>query len=81
MDLVTSETTWLFSGGGSCRRTVVSNSVLEGCPRTQVTPCSYSVAGGRVTVRYDGSSSDVSFSVVVSGNTLFLNGVEFSRIG
>jgi hypothetical protein len=80
-DIVTSETTWVFSAGGGCQRTVVSSSLVEGIPRTQVSPCSYSLAGGRVTVSFTGTSGSVSFSVSVSGNTLFLDGVQFTRVG
>ena len=34
-DVITSETTWLFSSNGACQRTVVTNSVLQGFPETQ----------------------------------------------
>jgi hypothetical protein len=80
-DVITSETTWTFSVGGGCQRTVVSNSVLQGFPETQVSPCSYTLAGGQVTISYSGTSGSVSFSVSVSGNSLFLGGVQFMRIG
>jgi hypothetical protein len=80
-DVVTSETTWMFSASGTCQRTVVSNSVLQNVPVTQISPCSYSVAGGVATIHFDGTGGTVSFSVVVSGGTLFLGGVQFQRIG
>ena len=80
-DVVTSETTWIFSTGGGCQRTVVSNSVLQDVPVTQVTACSYSLASGRVTVRYEGTTGSVSFAVSTGSGSLFLDGVEFTRIG
>ncbi|MBI4503174.1 MAG: hypothetical protein HY700_18715 [Gemmatimonadetes bacterium] len=80
-DVITSETTWLFATGGACERTVVTNSVLQGFPETQRSPCSYTVAGSTATIHFDGTSGTVSFSVFVSGNKLFLGGVEFVRIG
>jgi hypothetical protein len=81
MDVMTSETTWVFGTGGGCQRTVVSESLLEGFPRTQVSPCSYTVAGSRVSIQFDATSGTVSFSVQVSSSTLTLDGVQFSRIG
>ena len=80
-DVITSETTWMFSAGGGCQRTVVSNSVLQDVPTTQYSPCSYSVAGGVATIHFDGTSGTVAFSVLVSGGKLFLGGVEFQKIG
>jgi hypothetical protein len=80
-DVITSETTWLFSSSGGCQRTVVSNSVLQGFPMTQVSPCSYTLAGGRITVQFAGTTGSVSFAVTVNGGSLFLDGVQFMRIG
>jgi hypothetical protein len=79
-DVITSETTWIFSAGGGCQRTVVSNSVLQNVPVTQVSPCSYTLSSGRVTIRFDNTSGSVSFAVALSGGSLFLDGVPFARI-
>jgi hypothetical protein len=81
MDVVTSETTWVFSTGGGCQRTVTSTSLVEGFPRTTVTTCSYGVSAGRVSITFSGSTSPVSFTVLMSGNTLFLDGQQFTRVG
>lgn len=79
-DVVTSETTWIFSAGGGCERTVVSHSVAAGVPATQRSSCSYQLASGRVTIQF-GSGGPVQFTVSVGSNRLFLSGVEFTRVG
>jgi hypothetical protein len=78
-DVITSETTWLFSQGPGCERTVVSSSVLLGTAQVQRSPCTYQVGSGRVTVQFQ-VGGPVSFSANVSGGRLLLDGVEFARV-
>jgi hypothetical protein len=78
-DVLSSETTWVFSSDESCERTVVTTSVLAGFPDTVRSPCSYTLAGPAITIRFDGTTGSVTFTAVVGRDTLTLDGVEFAR--
>jgi hypothetical protein len=80
-DIITSETTWIFSAGGGCQRTVVSTSFVEGIPLTTRVSCSYHLVNGTVTIQFSSGGPPVSFGVQLSGGHLFLGGTEFVRIG
>jgi hypothetical protein len=79
-DVLSSETTWVFSSDDSCERTVVTTSVLAGFPDTVLSPCTYTLAGPAITIRYDGTTGSVTFTVVIVRDTLTLDGVEFARV-
>jgi hypothetical protein len=79
MDITTTETTWTFSAGGGCQRTVTTSQVSVGTPFTTTSTCTYTLRGSTVSIAYDGTTGTVSFSVAVSGSTLLLNGVPFNR--
>ncbi len=79
-DVITSETTWTFGPGGGCERTVVTTSVLAGSSDTERAPCTYRLDGSTITITFT-TGTPVTFSVRVTGDRLFLDGVEFIRVG
>lgn len=79
-DVISSETVWLFGSDGACERRRTTTSVRAGFAETLVDPCRYTLAGGRVTIQFTATSGSVSFTAVVNGGRLFLDGVEFRRI-
>lgn len=83
-DIQTATTTWSFDAAGGCSKTVVTLSAVEGFPRTRVRPCSYTVRGADVAVRFAGDTGDTSFPFSFEGfspNRLILGGFTFDRIG
>ncbi len=79
-DVVTSETTWVFTAGGSCERTVVSRSLAAGFSDTTRQGCTYELSGDRLTITFAGTGGTATFTARVSGDSLFLDGVEFRRV-
>lgn len=82
-DLQTTTIVWRFAADGSCRRTVTTESLVEGFPRTTVTECTYVADGAEVDVTYAGATEPVSFPyslVAFSRDRLLLDGIEYQRV-
>lgn len=79
-NFTTSQTTWTFTTGGACERTVVTNSVQLGYPDAVTTTCTYTLAAGSVTIMLAGATQPVTFTVQVQGDTLTLGGEPFLRV-
>ena len=78
-DIITSTTTWTFRTDGTCERAVTSSSVSAGISDTQTSPCTYTIDRTLVTIAFEGSTMPVTFAAAVSGDSLFLDDVEFQR--
>ena len=81
-DLQTTTTTWRFDAEGGCRRTMVTESLVEGFPRTTVNDCTWATNGGEVTISFAGGGSltfDFSFAAL-DPDRLVLDGFEYQRL-
>jgi hypothetical protein len=80
-DLQTWTTTWQFDAAGTCRQTVVVESVAEGFPRTTVRACTFVATGGNVSISFVGGGTLVfAFSFAgFSPDRLVLDGFEYHR--
>lgn len=80
-DMQTWTTTWEFDAAGTCRQTVVVESVAEGFPRTTVRACTFVTTGGNVTISFVGGGTLVlAFSFAgFSPDRLVLDGFEYQR--
>ena len=75
-------TTWRFDAEGTCRQTVVVESLAEGFPRTTDRPCTYTISGSAITISYTGAGEltfDFSFAGF-SPDVLVLDDFEYQRI-
>lgn len=80
-DLQTWTTTWRFDAEGTCRQTVVTESLAEGFPRTTERTCTWTTNGAQVTIDYIGGGAltfDFSFAGF-SPDRLILDGFEYQR--
>ena len=82
-DLQRWTTTWRFDASGSCRQTIVTESLAEGFPRTTERSCTYRTNGSNVAVTYaDGATLTFDFSFAgFSLDRLVLDGYEYQRLG
>ena len=82
-DLQTWTTTWQFGDGGTCRRTMVTESLAEGFPRTTDRACTWTVSGSEITIAFlEGGTLTFEFSFAgFSPDRLVLDGFEYQRIG
>lgn len=81
-DVQTWTTTWRFESDGTCRQTVVTQSLAEGFPRTTDRTCAYSIGGSSITIAYTGAGV-LTFSFSFAGfspDRLVLDGFEYQRI-
>ena len=81
-DLQTWTTTWRFDEGGTCRQTVVTESLAEGFPRTTERACTFVVHGSEVTISFAGGGS-LTFAFSFAGfspDRLVLDGFEYQRL-
>ncbi len=81
-DLQTWTTTWRFDAEGTCRQTVVTESLAEGFPRTTDRPCTFTISGSTITVSYAGAGT-LTFEFSFAGfspDRLVLDGFEYQRI-
>ena len=81
-DLQTWTTVWRFDVDGGCRQTVETESLAEGFPRVTERPCTYTTAGGEITISYVGAgvvTFDFSFAAF-SPDRLVLDGFEYERL-
>jgi len=80
-DLQTWTTTWRFDADGTCRQTVVTESLAEGFPRTTERACTFVVSGSDVIVSYVGGGT-LTFAFSFAGfspDRLILDGFEYQR--
>ena len=81
-DLQTWTTTWRFDPAGTCRQTVITESLAEGFPRTTERTCTWSTNSGEVAISYVGGGTvtfDFSFAAL-DPNRLVLDGFEYQRL-
>jgi hypothetical protein len=81
-DLQTWTTTWRFESDGTCRQTVVSESLAEGFPRTTERTCTYTISGSSIIIAYIGGG-ELTFEFSFAGfspDRLILDGFEYERI-
>ena len=80
-DLQTWTTTWQFDAGGTCRQTVVTESLAEGFPRTTERACTFVVNGSDVAISFLGGGT-LTFPFSFAGfspDRLVLDGFEYQR--
>jgi hypothetical protein len=80
-DTQTWTTTWQFDAAGTCRRTLVVESLAEGFARTTDRACTFAVTGGNVTIAFVGGGT-LSFAFSFAGfspDRLVLDGFEYHR--
>jgi hypothetical protein len=82
-DLQRWTTTWRFEAGGTCRQTIVTESLAEGFPRTSERSCTYLINESSVAITYaDGATVTFDFSFAgFSPDQLTLDGDEYQRRG
>jgi hypothetical protein len=81
-DLQTWTTTWTFDAEGTCRQTVITESLAEGFPRTTERSCTWRVNDGQVLISFLGGGTlafDFSFAGL-SPDRLVLDGFEYQRL-
>ena len=81
-DMQTWTTTWRFDAEGTCRQTVVVESLAEGFPRTTDRTCTFTISGSKITISYTGGG-DLTFDFSFAGfspDMLVLDGFSYQRI-
>jgi hypothetical protein len=81
-DLQTWTTTWRFDPAGTCRQTVITESLAEGFPRTTERACAWSTNSGEVAISFVGGGTvtfDFSFAAL-DPDRLVLDGFEYQRL-
>ena len=81
-DLQTWTTTWRFDPAGTCRQTVVTESLAEGFPRTTERTCTWTTNSGEVAISFVGGGTltfDFSFAAL-DPDRLVLDGFEYQRL-
>jgi hypothetical protein len=81
-DLQTWTTTWRFESEGTCRQTIVTESLAEGFPRTTERTCTYTISGSSIIIAYVGGGV-LTFEFSFAGfspDRLILDGFEYQRI-
>ena len=81
-DLQTWTTTWRFDPAGTCRQTVITESLAEGFPRTTERTCTWTTNSGEVAISYVGGGTvtfDFSFAAL-DPDRLVLDGFEYQRL-
>lgn len=74
-------TTWRFDADGTCRQTIVVESLAEGFPRTTIRDCSFIATGDSVTISFTGGGT-LTFAFSFAGfspDRLVLDGLEYQR--
>jgi hypothetical protein len=82
-DVQTWTTTWQFDAEGTCRETVVIESLAEGVPRTSDRACTWTTSGTQISITFVGGGTLVAeFSFAgLSPDRLVLDGFEYQRQG
>jgi hypothetical protein len=81
-DLQTWTTTWRFDPAGTCRQTVITESLAEGFPRTTERTCTWTTNIGEVAISFVGGGT-VTFAfsfAALDPDRLVLDGFEYQRL-
>ena len=82
-DVQTWTTVWRFESAGACRLVKTSFSLLEGFPRTDDRPCTFTVQGSEIVADFPATSQRMRMRwdlVGVSQDRLRLEGVDYERV-
>lgn len=81
-DVQTWTTTWRFDADGTCRQTVITESLAEGFPRTTERTCTFTTSGTRITISYTlGGVLTFDFSLTgPASDVLVLDGFEYQHV-
>ena len=81
-DLQTWTTTWHFDATGTCRQTLVTESLAEGFPRTTDRICTWATNGGQIAITFVGGGTlSFAFSfAALDPDRLVLDGFEYQRL-
>ena len=75
------QTIWTFRADGTARRTTVITDAFTGVTTTSAADAVWQSNGGSLSVSFlPPAAGAFTFNIVVTGSSLFLNGVEFTRI-
>jgi hypothetical protein len=78
-DIQTWTTTWQFDADGSCRQTVVTESVANGFPVTTDRACAWTTNDGQVTISFVGGGTVTFAFSSPAPDRLALDGFEYQR--
>jgi hypothetical protein len=78
-DIQTWTTTWQFDADGTCRQTVVTESVANGFPVTTDRPCTWTTNDGQVTISFVGGGTVTFAFSLPAPDRLALDGFEYQR--
>jgi hypothetical protein len=78
-DVQTWTTTWQFDGDGTCRQTVVTESVAAGVPVTTERACTWTTNDGQVTISFVGGGTLTFAFSLPAPDRLVLDGFEYQR--
>lgn len=81
-DLQNWTTRWLFGLNQACRFTQITESLVEGFPRTEIRPCTWTTANGILTVRFTDNGEVLPMEYDFAGldpNRLVLDDIEYHR--
>lgn len=82
-DLQNWTTRWLFGLNQACRFTQVTESLVEGFPRTEIRPCTWTTSNGILTVTFTDNGEVLPMEYDFAGldpNRLVLDGIEYHRL-
>ena len=80
-DITRLTTRWTFTVAGVCSRTTVTESLIEGIPRTEVRACSYSIGGSNLLVEYvDTGQTSVMAAFLQSPTVLLLDQIVYDKV-
>jgi hypothetical protein len=75
-------TTLSFSSGSACSRSIETVDLLAGRSTTTTTACTWTQSGGAVTVQFTSGEPPLgTFTGTVSGTSLTLGGLTFTKVG
>lgn len=81
-DLQNWTTRWLFGVNRACRFTQITESLVEGFPRTEVRPCTWTTSNNTLTVRFSDNGEVLPMEFDFAGldpNRLVLDDIEYHR--
>ena len=78
-DIQTWTTTWQFNADGSCRQTVVTESVANGFPVTTDRACTWTTNNGLVTLSFVGGGTVTFAFSLPASDQLVLDGFQYQR--
>jgi hypothetical protein len=78
-DIQTWTTTWQFDADGTCRQTVVTESVATGFPVTTDRVCTWTTNDGQVAISFVGAGALAFAFSLPAADRLVLDGFEYQR--